>query len=70
MSETPAGEVAEGVAQLTVAVALEVTVSRWHWYSLDQAAAATTFVRTCAELERNPGMETRCVEVSRADAGR
>lgn len=58
MSETPTGEVAEGVAQLTGAGSLEVTVSLWHWYSLDQAAAATTFVRACAELERNPSRPT------------
>lgn len=54
MPETPA----EGVAQLTGAGSIEVNVSVWHWYSLDQAAAAITFVRRCADLERHPPAPT------------
>ncbi|AUY50494.1 hypothetical protein [Streptomyces sp. CB01881] len=34
--------------------ALDATVAVWHWYSIDQARAATLFSRRCGELERNP----------------
>ena len=34
-------------------------VSVWHWFSLDQAIAATLFSRKCAELEANPAASTQ-----------
>jgi hypothetical protein len=34
-------------------------VSIWHWFSLDQAIAATLFSRKCAELEANPPTPTQ-----------
>jgi hypothetical protein len=31
-----------------------VRIGVWHWYSVDQAVAATTFSRKCGELEAHP----------------
>ena len=53
MSEGEAVNIRGVAAQVTVG-APPGTISIWHWYSRDQAIAATTFSRKCGELEANP----------------
>lgn len=47
-------EVKGATAQSLVEVTSTARVAIWHWFSLDQAVAATTFSRKCGNLESNP----------------
>lgn len=53
MSERRDVRVEIPTAQVTASASIG-KVSVWHWFSLDQAIAATTFSRKCGELETNP----------------